>query len=141
MRKSTGSSAARAAAKPSHTFPKAARVRLRRDFARIFAVKCSVADARLVVYVACNELDRPRLGLSVGRKVGKAVVRNRIKRLLREAFRLSQQELPTGHDLICIPRPGTPATLDAYVRSLRKLATAGAAKLSRRKGISSQRLA
>jgi RNase P protein component len=51
-----------------------------------------------------NDLGRRRLGLSVGKKLGGAVVRNRYKRVLREAFRLSQHELPEGYDYILIPR-------------------------------------
>ena len=122
-----------ALAKPSYAFPKRCRVRLRREFARIFAARCSVADARLVIYVAPNEHGFTRLGLSVGRKVGKAVLRNRVKRLLREAFRLCQHDLPDGYDLICIPRHGAPATLDDYKRSLQKLTKAGVTKLNRRR--------
>ena len=91
-----------------------------------------MADGRLVIYVARNELGHTRLGLSVSRKVGKAVLRNRIKRLLREAFRLCRHELPAGYDLICIPRHGAPATLDDYKRSLRKLVAGGAARLQKR---------
>ncbi|WP_346380637.1 ribonuclease P protein component [Acidithiobacillus sp.] len=58
----------------------------------------------LVIYALRNELPHPRLGLAVSRKVGNAVVRNRIKRRLREAFR--QQPVRTrGRDVMVVARP------------------------------------
>lgn len=59
----------------------------------------------LVIVAVPNDLKFNRLGLSVSRKVGNAVKRHRIKRLLRESFRLSQCEQPTGYDIIIIVRP------------------------------------
>ena len=71
------------------------------------------------------------MGLSVSRKVGGAVVRNRWKRLLREAFRLTRPQLPAGIDLIVIPRAGTEPTLAALMESLVRLAGRLERKLER----------
>lgn len=65
----------------------------------------SRARGDLLLVVACpNGLDHPRLGLSVGKAIWKhAVRRNRLRRLFREAFRLEQQGLPSGYDLVLVP--------------------------------------
>jgi ribonuclease P protein component len=74
-------------------------------FRRAFERKRSASDAALIVYGVENGRDYPRLGISVGRKrVRRAVDRNRVKRLLREAFRLGKSELPAGVDLVVVPR-------------------------------------
>ena len=62
-----------------------------------------MADERIVVFGHANGLPHPRLGISASRRIGGAVVRNRWKRLLREAFRLTRPQLPEGIDLIVIP--------------------------------------
>ena len=75
------------------------------DFARVYAAaRASASDDVLLIYACENELTHARLGLSVSRKVGGAVQRNRWKRILREAFRLSVEQLPAGVDLVVIPR-------------------------------------
>ena len=110
------------------------RLRLQRDFDRVFARRCSAGDGLLVVYADANDLEWSRLGIKVGKRLGGAVVRNRIKRRIREAFRLRQQELPTGLDLICIPRPGPSARAgaDDFAQSLEKLTVQASRKLSRK---------
>src|SRR5262249_38391896 len=68
-----------------------------------------------------NDLPHSRLGLSVSRDCGNAVVRNRWKRLLREAFRLSRQKLPEGLDFIVVPRAEQPPKLELLAKSLVQL--------------------
>lgn len=94
------------------------------DFDRVFAHRRSSADANLVVYSAPNECRHPRLGLVVGRKVGPAVIRNRWKRLIREAFRLNQHHLPMDFDLVVLPRGNQPPTLVQMQASLLKVSAA-----------------
>jgi len=74
------------------------------DFKKIYARGKSVVTPYLVLYFMRNNLAVNRLGISVSKKVGNSVVRNRVKRLIREAFRLSPIPLKTGLDLVIIAR-------------------------------------
>lgn len=62
------------------------------------------ADGLLVVSVLANDLQHSRLGVTIPRRTGSAVVRNRWKRLVREAFRLNQHDLPQGFDIVVRPK-------------------------------------
>jgi len=118
-------------AMPEASLPPEYRLRRKVDFDRVYAGRQSLADGVLRIMALPGECNHPRLGLSVSRRVGNAVRRNRFKRLLREAFRLSRTELPPL-DLIVIPIFRGEPDLQLMQDSLRQLARRHAKRLSRK---------
>jgi ribonuclease P protein component len=117
---------------PAHSFSRELRIRKAADFDWIYKARIFAADDVLVVNAAANGLPHARLGLSVSKKVGNAVVRNRWKRLIREAFRLSKKDLPAGVDLVVRPQKDAVAELPAIGASLVALAGRVAERALRR---------
>ncbi|QDV30417.1 Ribonuclease P protein component [Planctopirus ephydatiae] len=126
-----------------YRFVKAQHLRRPAEFELVYRHKQKVADGVLLVFARQRSTHVPshgteetqgkdlsitRLGLSVSKRRGNAVVRNREKRLIREAFRLTSHERPQGLDLIVVPIATTPLTLDQVKQSLVKLSR----KLERR---------
>ncbi len=85
--------------------PKVNRLTRPKDFARVRRFGRSSGSQLLVLYaLPTNSLDR-RIGFSVSKRVGKATIRNRVKRRLREAVRIQLATVPPGFDLVFIARP------------------------------------
>jgi len=103
---------------PKSRFGPDRRVKKPREFEAVYTARFKAADGVLLLFLRQNEQGRTRIGLSVSRKHGGAVVRNRLKRWLREAFRLEQHQLPAGIDLVAIPLDASRGSLAAYRSSL-----------------------
>lgn len=103
------------------SFPKTVRLRKSAEFEAVYGVRQSAGDNLLVVHGRYNGLAHARLGLTVSRRVGNAVVRNRWKRSLREAFRQVRHRLP-ALDLVVAPRPGIQPVVAELMVSLPSLA-------------------
>lgn len=112
---------------PDYRRPKTLRLRTTAEFRKCYDAGYRAGDNHLLLFADVNDDDHPRGGVSVSKKHGNAVQRNRKKRLLREAIRLSQHEL-AALDYVLVPRQGEPATLEQYQKSLVMLA----GKLARR---------
>ena len=105
----------------ARTLGKSERITRQKEIARVFQQGRAATDPRLRLHVLANSLGRSRLAVAVSSQHGGSVRRNRIKRLCREAFRTSRQELPAGHDFVMVPRAGGDFTLEGLRRSLRGL--------------------
>jgi ribonuclease P protein component len=101
------------------------------DFRKVYETRRSASNGWLIVYARSNGLPYLRLGLSVSRKFGQATARNRLRRLYREAFRLSRHEMPVGLDLVLIPRGVNMPTLADLRETLPKLVDQLARRLER----------
>lgn len=100
------------------TFRHRQRLHGNRAFAAVFAAQMRKNMGPIAVCGRVNGLDYNRLGLSVPRRVGNAVVRAGIKRRIREAFRLNQHDLPTGYDIVVAVRPHERLAVSEYLSLL-----------------------
>ena len=93
-----------------------------KEFSKIYKSGKSVADKYLVLYYRRNNLGYSRIGYSISKKVGNAVVRNRIKRLLKESYRLNFDDFKDGYDFIFIARVrAKDITFKEVEKSMKKL--------------------
>jgi ribonuclease P protein component len=100
------------------TFTKAMQLTHDREYQRVYAARTSVTKGPLRISAVTNDRGSTRIGLSVPGRVGTNVKRNRIKRLIREAFRLSRADLPSGLDIVIGVHPHEELTVDAYATIL-----------------------
>jgi len=107
-------------------------VRSSLDFGKTYKSGRKFVDSAFVMFQRGNGLEFNRIGLSVSRKVGNAVARNRSKRYLREFYRLSRPEQVVGNDIVVVCRVGFTrlSFADAQVRFLRAMLKLGCYKNS-----------
>ena len=83
-----------------YSFQKEKRIHSNNQFVYLIRHGRYLRNKLLTIYIAKNDYDFPRLGISVGKFYGNALKRNKFKRLVREAFRLNQHKIPSGHDYL-----------------------------------------
>jgi ribonuclease P protein component len=95
-------------------FPKTCRLKGNSEFRAVMDRRTRLSDRVLAVYLAANGRPTSRLGISVGRSTGGAVVRNRFKRLIREVWRQRCSAMPQGFDYVVMPANKTRGRLPTY---------------------------
>jgi ribonuclease P protein component len=94
------------------SFSKRKRLVSNKQFKAVLARNLRASDGLLTLYMSENDCGYPRLGVSVAKSCGKAIMRNRLKRLLRETFRQSQGRIPAGFDYLLMISPQRSKKLD-----------------------------
>lgn len=90
--------------KENFGLPKSSRLGSNRTFQKVYQEGRSVAGRYLVLHWRKKEEEKSKIGFAAGKKLGSAVVRNRLKRIMREAWRLYPMEMPEGYDFIIVAR-------------------------------------
>jgi ribonuclease P protein component len=75
------------------------------EFQRVYGRKRSYANGYLIMYAAPNHSELSRIGISASKKIGNSIVRHRVSRLIREAYRLNKEQLAGGFDIVIVARP------------------------------------
>ena len=101
-------------------------LKLNHVFRRLYRKGNSAVTRYLVLYCRPNELGQNRVGVTVGKKLGKAVVRNRVRRRLREIYRCNEEQFLPGYDIVVVARTRAvnaefAALQAAYLSSARRL--------------------
>jgi ribonuclease P protein component len=99
------------------SFPKSSRLISNKQFRAVMSGRLRASDGPVILYICENQCGHNRLGISVGKASGNAAVRNRLKRLVRESFRLNQHQIPPEFDYLLMISPKWSKKLDEQKRS------------------------
>tara|TARA_R110002049_G_scaffold285698_1_gene466742 strand:+ start:148816 stop:149175 length:360 start_codon:yes stop_codon:yes gene_type:complete len=114
------------------SFPKTRRVQHSREFTSILRRGTCVADGVLVLFATALENGQPsRIGITIPKKTGNAVARNRWKRLVRESFRTQQESIPSGYSFVVRPKKGASPSWAAIRKSVPYLAKKAAKRMAK----------
>ncbi len=86
------------------TFGKDERIRKRRDYLRVYQGGSRIGSSNFIAILGSDQSGKTRLGIAVSKKVGNSVTRNRIKRLVKEFFRLRKDSLPDSKDIVIVAK-------------------------------------
>lgn len=116
---------------PASAFGRNQRIIKSGEFTRLLRQGSCAADGVLVLFtMPATDSSVTRLGVTIPRRVGNAVTRNRWKRLIRESFRTQQDAIPAGYDYLVRPKKGAEPTWEAIQRSVPRLAKKAVKRLS-----------